>query len=135
MTKGPESEVHEETGSTESVPTTKKVEQNGHENGAAEEDASPGEPEDIVDWVMARRHLPLERQKANLQTKLIDLKNSLVSLINLKYLDFIGLSTELSRIEDKVQVLQVSVNGLRHSLLVSSNNNKTIPSYTLTDCL
>ncbi|KAI8593705.1 oligomeric golgi complex component, COG2-domain-containing protein [Geranomyces variabilis] len=54
------------------------------------------------DFLADRRHIELDRLKAELQQALRDLKTELVELINLDYADFINLSTKLVGVDTMI---------------------------------
>lgn len=57
-------------------------------------------------FLSSRRHLGLERMKAELNTHLKQLKTELVELINRDYQDFINLSTNLKGVDKDIEELK-----------------------------
>ncbi|CAO3608383.1 unnamed protein product [Mucor fragilis] len=71
-------------------------------------------------FLSSRRHLGLERMKAELNTHLKQLKTELVELINRDYQDFINLSTNLKGVDKDIEELktpladmEIQVKGVR----------------------
>ncbi|CAO3610896.1 unnamed protein product [Mucor hiemalis] len=89
-------------------------------SNAVERSAFTAAEFDADTFLSSRRHLGLERMKAELNTHLKSLKTELVELINWDYQDFINLSINLKGVDREIEDLktplanmEVEVNGVR----------------------
>lgn len=73
---------------------------------AVERSAFTAESFDPDGFLSSRRHLGLERMKAELNTHLKSLKAELIELINKDYQDFINLSTNLKGVDKDIAQLK-----------------------------
>ncbi|CEP12983.1 hypothetical protein [Parasitella parasitica] len=67
-------------------------------------------------FLSSRRHLGLERLKAELNTRLKQLKADLVELINRDYQDFINLSTNLKGVDKEIEQLKSPLAEMEHQV-------------------
>lgn len=93
-------------------------------NQAVERSAFTAKEFDPDTFLSGRRHLGLERMKAELNTHLKSLKSELVELINKDYQDFINLSTNLKGVDK-------DISQLKQPLANMESNIKVIYSFTL----
>lgn len=70
-------------------------------------------------FLSSRRHLGLERMKAELNTHLKQLKTELIELINRDYQDFINLSTNLKGVDKDIEHLKTPLADMETQVKVS----------------
>lgn len=95
-------------------------------SNAVERSAFTAAEFDADTFLSSRRHLGLERMKAELNTHLKSLKTELVELINRDYQDFINLSINLKGVDREIEDLKTPLANMEVEVNVSQESGRLV---------
>ncbi|KAG0365000.1 Conserved oligomeric Golgi complex subunit 2 [Mortierella sp. AD032] len=81
---------------------------------------------DTDEFLSARRHLPLEELKSQLNSHMKELKTELVELINSDYADFINLSTNLNGVDRMMEDLRKPLDRMKDDAIGVKSNLESV---------
>ncbi|KAF9145924.1 Conserved oligomeric Golgi complex subunit 2 [Linnemannia schmuckeri] len=81
---------------------------------------------DTDEFLSARRHLPLEELKSQLNSHKKELKTELVELINSDYADFINLSTNLNGVDKMMEDLRKPLDKMKDDAVAVKSNLESV---------
>lgn len=95
-------------------------------SNAVERSAFTAAEFDADTFLSSRRHLGLERMKAELNTHLKSLKTELIELINRDYQDFINLSINLKGVDREIEDLKTPLANMEVEVNVSQESERLV---------